>query len=276
MSSAQEQRDRLTRDEKWQPTHEQSNRIEVGAKLNNFCLDSSGQVLACCDDHKIRVYTQEGELVDTWDLDFAPQAIGLRKADGAIFVGGEGHLARLAADGVVEQQEEFPRSMSDEEVEEMIKSQVDERKQMLDKYQTGLAAQLAKANAALAEQQNGNDEPADDGAAEQPDGDDQTPTSDAQRKALECISGVSMTDGGLELQFNEGTTLPRQIAAIKTYIDTRERATGTIGRPRAADPRAGQERGANSDLHRHRSGRAGSVRDRLRAGLLLQCLAHQP
>ena len=69
----------MTRDEKWQPTHEQSDRIEVAAKLNNFCVDANGQVLACCDDHKIRVYSQQGGLVDTWDLDFAPQAIGLRK-----------------------------------------------------------------------------------------------------------------------------------------------------------------------------------------------------
>ncbi len=96
---AMEARDRLTKNPQWQPTHEQVDRIEIGAKLNNMCLDSHGHILACCGDNIIRVLAQDGKLLETRKLSFTPEAIAVRPSDGAIFIGGQGQLIRTSADG---------------------------------------------------------------------------------------------------------------------------------------------------------------------------------
>lgn len=210
---AKEQRDRLTKDEKWQPTHEQESRIEVGTTVNNYCLDSKGRVLACCGDSKIRVYSQEGKLVETWKLDFAPQAIGLRKADGNIFVGGEGKLARLNASGEVEQQESFPRAMTEEEIEAAVQEQVKSQAKMFEDYLRGLKGQLKTLEKAIAKTKKADDKPTDKKEDKEKEADPFGRTN-----VLSCIAGTNSGDGGFTLEFKEDTPLTAQLAAVKEYL----------------------------------------------------------
>ena len=67
--------------------------------LSNFCVNADGNFLACdAAGSSIKVISPEDKLVATWKLKFSPQAICAR-ADGTVFVGGWGHLARLDSSG---------------------------------------------------------------------------------------------------------------------------------------------------------------------------------
>ncbi len=114
-------------DPAWTPSHVEVGVIRVRddarpAPLNNYCLDTAGNILACCGgmefeyltddngewtvktrDHacEIRVFSPEGELRETWPLEFTPQAIA-RDQSGTLFVAGDGRLARLSRDGSIE------------------------------------------------------------------------------------------------------------------------------------------------------------------------------
>ncbi len=105
---AKEHRARLMTDPAWRPTHKQVDRFEISASLNNICLDSRGRILACCGDKKIRVFSANGQLLETRSLAFVPEAISVRAADGAIFVGGQGNLVRMSAEGELQEKTRFP------------------------------------------------------------------------------------------------------------------------------------------------------------------------
>ncbi len=202
---AKEQRERLTKDPKWQPTHEQTGRFEIGSPLNNFCLDSKGRVLACCGDCKIRVFSQEGELVETWDLEFAPQAVGLLKADGTVFVGGEGQLAKLSPAGSVLLQKPFPRPMTVEEIEEAVQKQVKTQKKTYDDYLRGIRAQLAEVEKSLDEQKK---------AADASQGEDKpNPVN-----PLGGVAGMTSGADGFRLVFKDDTPLTLQRTALQQYV----------------------------------------------------------
>lgn len=192
-----EQREQLTKDPKWRPTHEQVARIEVGAGLQNFCLDGKGRILACCADNKIRIYTRKGKLTETWDLDFSPQAVGVSKKSGTIFVGGNGQIATLATDGRVLKSIDFPRGMTDEELEEAVQAQVASQKEMFENYLKGLKAQLSETEKLL--------------------GDEKDKTEDVD---YGCIAGMSATDGGFQIQFKENTPAASQHAVLKMYLES--------------------------------------------------------
>jgi sugar lactone lactonase YvrE len=123
------------KDPAWKATHKQVRVIKPAADMkadaiHNFCLNLDGNLLVACggdrmayivEDEKtgrfktekvsepteIRVVSPEGTLVKTWKLDFAPQALCVHK-DGTIFVGGDGRLAKLSADGKVIASAESP------------------------------------------------------------------------------------------------------------------------------------------------------------------------
>jgi len=202
---AKEQRDRLMKDPKWRPTHDQIHRFKVESKLNNFCLDSKGRVLACCNDSKIRVFSQEGKLVDTWKLDFAPQAIGVCKAKGTIVVGGAGNLAKLSPGGSVLLTKEFPRPMTDEEIEAAVQEQVESQKKMFEDYLRGLKSQLAEIEKTLAEEQKTEEEPEDEGKIQ-------------SSSPFSAISGMSSGEDGFKLVFKDGTPTAMQAKAVKQYL----------------------------------------------------------
>jgi hypothetical protein len=70
------------------------------AVLNNFCLNADGNILAACSGDQIRVVSPEGKLLNTWKLEFTPQAICVAD-DGTIFVAGNGQVAKLDQTGKV-------------------------------------------------------------------------------------------------------------------------------------------------------------------------------
>ncbi|MGI9473542.1 MAG: hypothetical protein ACR2NZ_18515 [Rubripirellula sp.] len=86
-------------------THEQTGLIEIddGAKslkINAFCLNSKGQIIAVCGTGpgEVRVVDDEGKIVNSWDVDVKPESVGVADDD-SILVGGEGKLFRYGADG---------------------------------------------------------------------------------------------------------------------------------------------------------------------------------
>jgi len=210
---AKEQRERLLKDPIWQPTHEQIGRFEVGSPLNNFCLDSKGRVLACCGDRKIRVFSQEGKLAETWDLEFAPQAIGLFKADGTVFVVGEGQLAKLSPAGSVLLQKPFPRPLTDEEIEEAVQAQVKRQQKMYEDYLGGLKAQLAEVEKKLDEEKKTEDASQDEDKPK-------------PENPLGGIAGVTSGSDGFRLVFREGTPLTTQRTALQQYVKLFDRQYG--------------------------------------------------
>ncbi len=136
-------------------THKQSRVIKpmLDGKpitLNTFCLDKDGNILACVggdtteyvmnDDGSqevksvkapklVQVYSPEGELLRSTELEFTPTAIN-PAADGTIYVAGDGKVAHLSADGTVLGSADSPhigdRESFKTRVEEGAKRQMDE------------------------------------------------------------------------------------------------------------------------------------------------------
>src|SRR4051812_7908159 len=87
-------------------THRQGKTIAVNAtgkpqvKVNAFCLTPDDRILAGCSGSKgeIRVFDVEGKLLDSWELPVQPEAVFAR-ADGAVFVAGEGQVLKLSSAG---------------------------------------------------------------------------------------------------------------------------------------------------------------------------------
>ena len=101
------------------PTHHQTGVIKANAdglperSLKCFCLTPDNRILAGCagGTGEIRVFNDEGEYLESWSAPFEPEAIFVR-ADGVIFLAGEGQLARLSASGKVEMQQSAPHADS--------------------------------------------------------------------------------------------------------------------------------------------------------------------
>jgi hypothetical protein len=114
-------------DPAWKTTHEQTAVIKISKDgkplpLNNFCLNTDGNILAACGGERIeyirdaasgnyepktvgepaeiRVLSPDGKLLKTWPLDFTAQAICVAD-DGTIFVAGGGRVAKLDQEGKV-------------------------------------------------------------------------------------------------------------------------------------------------------------------------------
>jgi hypothetical protein len=131
------------------PTHRQANKIEVSVagqpevKLSCFCLTPEDEILAGCTGAKgeIRVLGTDGKYLSSWSLPVNPDAIFCR-ADGAVFVAGDGQLIRLSSDGKVELAMESPHSIAlkahpeklREEVIAQAKAQVKQFKQQSEMY----------------------------------------------------------------------------------------------------------------------------------------------
>jgi hypothetical protein len=101
------------KDPAWKPTQKEIGSIQVGqgkksGKLNNFCVNVDGNILACCGTagapagagNEIRVYSPDGKLVKSLPLPVNPGAICVSK-DGSIFVGGGGRVLKLDQEGKI-------------------------------------------------------------------------------------------------------------------------------------------------------------------------------
>ncbi len=205
-------RDRLMKDPKWVPTHEQVKRFDVGARLVNMCLDSEGRVLACCGDNTVRVFSQEGQLLETRRLPFAPEAIGVRPADGAVFITGQGHLVRTSAEGRIEQQCEFPPPPTEKEKKELIESAVKEVEARIARMK-GVAKDIEKKLQSLKKKAEKEDVPEEE---------------KAKVAAMPLVEVLSHVEGVGEfstlgkcqfyVQFESDTPLGVQIRALEFYL----------------------------------------------------------
>jgi len=81
----------------------------VFERLTALRLHPSGNLLACDGDaRRIKVIDTSGKVACTIDLEFQPEAIDVA-ADGTIYCGGQGRLAKLDAKGQVLRQIDLPR-----------------------------------------------------------------------------------------------------------------------------------------------------------------------
>ncbi|MBW3598873.1 MAG: hypothetical protein KY475_16565 [Planctomycetes bacterium] len=134
-----------------QATHQQTAIIEVPqtAKMNAFCLDRQGQILAACGEGpgEVRVMNGEGEHVTSWKIDVKPEAINVAP-DGTVLVAGQGRLFRLSPEGKVLQQADSPHAAALRENTEKLREQA---KANLQRSTGNLAAQVQAYKSMLAQ-----------------------------------------------------------------------------------------------------------------------------
>ena len=139
--------------EKLVASHKQVKTIDVckGSKqlgLNAFCLDSSGNILAAVGqsvavygrtkfssmklDRGIRVFNKDGQMIDKWQLEFTPQAVGCGP-DNNIYVGGDGKIAKLDRNGKVLKVVDAPNLGNREELVKKLKAEHIRRQKSLKK-----------------------------------------------------------------------------------------------------------------------------------------------
>jgi len=94
-------------------THEEIEPLDIEfGQLSSLRLHTTGNLLACDKGAKqIKVIDPGGKQIATYELEFGPEAIDVA-ADGTIYCGGEGQLARLDADGKVTKTAEAPSNVA--------------------------------------------------------------------------------------------------------------------------------------------------------------------
>ena len=99
-------------------THEEVQSLAIEfERLTSLCLDGDGNLLACdAGAHHIKMIDADGRLAGTSPLEFGPQASDVA-ADGTIYCGGEGQLAKLDPSGKILRAVEVPEEAASEEVE---------------------------------------------------------------------------------------------------------------------------------------------------------------
>jgi len=207
-----EQRKRLLEDPKWRPTHEQIARFQLGPRLNNFCLDSQARILACCSNHRIHVLSQDGKLLESWELKFEPQAIGLCRSDGSIFVAGRGQLARLDASGKVLYQRQFPPLPSEEEIEQIVRKELKRRTPDYAGYVRGLKAQLADVEKRIAEEQEKQTKPTQEASKAA------SKRVPSMANMMRYLRSITVTGRTMSLRFKENAPLQIQRQLLQRYI----------------------------------------------------------
>ncbi len=90
-----------------QSTHQQSAIVKIAdddnpLKINAFCMDAEGHIVAVCGSGpgEVRIVNDEGEILRSWKVNVRPEAINVA-SDGSILVGGEGELFRFDREGKV-------------------------------------------------------------------------------------------------------------------------------------------------------------------------------
>jgi len=109
-------------------THEQVQLIKVPetSKLNAFCLDSQGQILAACGSGpgEIRVMDANGEVLTSWEVSMKPEAINTAP-DGTILVAGHGKLLRFSPEGKLLKEADSPHATAVQENEEALRKEAE-------------------------------------------------------------------------------------------------------------------------------------------------------
>ncbi len=205
---AMEMRARLMKDPRWRPTHKQVKRFDVGAQLINMCLDSQGHILTCCGDKAIRVFSQDGKLLETRSLTFAPEAIGLRPSDGAVFIAGHGNLVRMSADGTPQKEIEFPPPPSKAEQEAAVQKKLKRAEAQIKRTATivaGIKKQLDALKKQLAKQTIGEAERKKVAAI-------------PANKIFAYVERLAMSGSDMKVTFKKGTAPAVQARVLETYL----------------------------------------------------------
>ena len=88
-------------------THHQTKIIKVHVgdlpetSLHTFCLTADGEILAACGESEsgdVRRFSATGDLIDSWELPYAPEAINTG-SDGHVYVAGSGKFSRYTIEG---------------------------------------------------------------------------------------------------------------------------------------------------------------------------------
>lgn len=101
-----------------QSTHHQTTIIKMdetskSLKINAFCLDDDGHIVAVCGNGpgEVRVIDDSGKILRSWEMDVRPEAVTTDDS-GQVLVGGEGKLFRFDKNGNELQQAESPHAHS--------------------------------------------------------------------------------------------------------------------------------------------------------------------
>lgn len=109
-------------------THEQIGLIEIPktSKVNAFCLDDKGRILAACGSGpgEIRVLNAEGEELAVYEVEIMPEAINTAP-DGTILVAGQGKVLRLSSEGKLLKEADSPHAIALEENKESLRQQAE-------------------------------------------------------------------------------------------------------------------------------------------------------
>lgn len=156
------------KEEEIKPTHRELGTILVeteaeAGSLRTFCLDADGNLLVArggdrvvyargengmmevkkiVDPAEIRVIDPEGKRIATWSLEVTPQAINVAE-DGAVFVGGEGRLAKLDKSGKVLKTADAPNAAELGPPPEAPGDESEEEKQLSEEEQKAKQAKIA-------------------------------------------------------------------------------------------------------------------------------------
>ena len=132
-------------------THAQIGTINLaqpgGATIvNTFCMDGKGRLLVAVggaqkqvqvvdgerkvetetDGNEVRVYSQDGKLLETWPVPFAPQSLNVGP-DQSVYVAGAGQIAKLDDHGKVVKQGSTPQITDMEAFKQEIRDQLAEQ-----------------------------------------------------------------------------------------------------------------------------------------------------
>ncbi len=138
----------------YQASHVQTAIIElatpgVPCQVNTFCLDPQGRVLVAVGGSsvsvqvvdgerateaqevagEIHVYSQEGERLATWPLNFIPESLNVSPG-GIVFAAGGGQMARLDENGQVVAQGSTPQIGDMETFKAQISTQIEQQNQL--------------------------------------------------------------------------------------------------------------------------------------------------
>jgi len=166
-------------------THHQTGVVGVNVEgqpkvsLKCFCLTADDRILAGCvgPTSEIRVFDADGNYLESWSAPFQPDAIFAR-ADGTVFLAGEGKLAKLSADGAVELERESPHAAdmgaNREAIREQVIAQAKQRTQMYaqqtenyDQMLKQIDKQLAEVKKQIAELDQAAEAAAEEGGSDE-------------------------------------------------------------------------------------------------------------
>lgn len=205
---AAEARKRLLQNPLWRPTHEQVDRLEVAAPLKNLCLDGQGRILACCGDQTLRVLAQDGKPIATHSLDFVPEAITVRHADDTVYVGGQGTLIHMNADGQVLRKTAFPPPPTKAEREAVVEKMLERMEQQYAQMRLmtkGITQQLEEVDKQLAEDPLSDDEK-------------KKIANMSEEELYRHVSGVTTSNNQMQMSFRDDTAAGVQARVLKLYL----------------------------------------------------------